>query len=336
MFIVKLLTHIVPAILLYLCFLQAAGAAQTADVAAPTGGMFSEVVARLNGQPILGNDLEIIIRRELAAISNPEWRSLRAEYRNDLILSGITSLINSRLLYEKAVESGVKATGDEVDAEFQDIAKTFPNDAEMNAALARQFLTRDTLKRNLEVDLTVAKYITSLANAIDVTPEEVSKFYSENPSVFAHPDIVRASHILLQSEEKPEIDAKVKEQSEALLDRAKKGEDFAKLAKEYSVDLTASNGGDLGGYITRDAIDSEFADVIFTMSVNELRLVRSKAGYHIIKLTDKKPEGVSTLDEVRNDLTVLIRQQKAQANLADVVKQLQEKAIIELLISPGS
>ena len=324
----RFLMRVVPAVLLGLCFSYAADAAQTA------GGMFPEVVAQVNGQPVSGRDLESFVRRELVSMGNPEWRDLRAEYRSELIYAGVTSLINSRLLYEKAVASGSKATAAEVDAQLEAYAKRFSSDAEMNAALARQFLDRASLKQKLEQDMAIEKLLNSLAQSVTVPPEDISKYYAENPGMFAHPDLVRASHILLLSEEKPDLDAQVKERAEGLLARAKKGEDFAKLAKENSVDSTASNGGDIG-YVTKDALETSFAEALFSMSAGEIRLVKSRYGYHVVKLTDKKPEGVAQLDEIREELTNLMKQQKAQAELANLITQLQQQAKIEILISPG-
>jgi parvulin-like peptidyl-prolyl isomerase len=334
MIIVKFLVRIVPAVLLGLCFSQAAEAAQAAGSAASSGGMFPDVVARVGGQPISGRDMETVIRRELANLGNPEWNNLRPEYRTELIYAVVTRLINARLLYEKSISSGKKATDAEVDAEMQAIAKSYSSDAEMNAALARQLLDRDSLKRTLEQDLTVSKYVNSLAETVTIAPEEISKFYAENPEMFAHPDIVRASHILLLSEEKSELDAQVQARAESLLERAKKGEDFARLARENSVDGTASEGGDIG-YVTRDVLDDDFANTVFSMPVGDFRLLKTRYGYHIIKLTDRKKEGVAPLDDVREDLTTLLKQQKAQAELVNTLSQLQEKANIEILISPG-
>jgi len=325
--------RIVPAVLLGLCFSQAAGAAQAAD-SATAGGMFPEVVARVNGQPVSGRELETIVRRQLASIGNPEWSNLRPEYRNELIYAGVISLINSRLLYEKAVESKVRATDAEVDAEVQAFAKNFSSDGEMNAALARQFLNRDSLKKTLERDLTVAKYLNSLSQAVNIAPEEVSKYYAENPGTFAHPDLIRASHIMLRSGESPNLDAQAKEQAESLLTRAKKGEDFAKLARENSVDGTASGGGDIG-YVTKEVLDPDFAAAAFSMSVGEIRMIKTKYGYHVIKLTDKKAEGVAPFDDVREELSNAMKREKAQAEMVSLINQLQQQAKIEVYDMSG-
>ena len=326
----KYLIRIIPAVLLGLCFSHAADAAQSQA----SGGMFPEVVASVNSRPISGRDLETMVRRQLASIGNPEWNDLREQYRTELIYAGITSLINSRLIYEKAISSGAKATDAEVDAEMQTFAKNFSSDAEMNTALARQFLDRASLKQALEQDITISKHLNSLAESVTIAPEEISKYYAENPEAFAHPDLIRASVILLRSEEKTELDAQVKGRAESLLARAQKGEDFSKLAKENSEDATASEGGDIG-YATKDMLEDNFANVVFSMSVGELRLIKNASGYNVIKLTDKKKEGVAPLEDVREELTALMKQSKAQAELATLLNQLQEQAKIEILFSPG-
>ena len=69
-----------------------------------------------------------------------------------MVLSQITVLINSRLLYQKAIASGTKVTEAEVQAELDKIAKSYKSDAEMNAALASQNTDRATLQKNLYRD----------------------------------------------------------------------------------------------------------------------------------------------------------------------------------------
>ncbi len=165
-----------------------------------------------------------------------------------MALSQLTALINTRLLYQKAIASGTKVTEAEVQAELDKIAKSYKSDAEMNAALASQNTDRATLQKSLSESLAIAKFVDEAINKkIVVTPEELSKFYTGNPTQFNHPDIVRISHILIQpAGDTPQQDAIAQERAEALLARVKKGEDFAKLARENSVDGSASQGGDIG------------------------------------------------------------------------------------------
>jgi peptidyl-prolyl cis-trans isomerase C len=303
--------------------------------AAPNA-IFPAVVARVNGKAILGRDLEELVRRELSSIGNPEWKNLREDYRGQLTLNLLTTLINSKLIYQKAVASGIKATDAEVQAEFQKIAKTFKSDAEMNIALAEQNTDRATLERTLHETLTMSKYVNEvIGKKITVTPEELAKYYQGNPDEFKHPDIVRTSHILIPiAGDTPDQDAKAKERAESLLARIKKGEDFAKLAKENSVDASASQGGDIG-FSSKDSLTPEYADAAFSLPVGGMKVIKSQYGYHVIKVTEKKKEGTSSLEEVKDQLTEFMKSQKSQAELTKLVNELRNQAKIEILIPAG-
>jgi peptidyl-prolyl cis-trans isomerase C len=336
-----------------LCFPQSAAKTQTvppkAAPAKPMAGsdedevvppaepnaLFPAQVARVNGKPILGKDLERFVRAELAHIGNPEWKNLREDYRGQLVLDSLTVLINQRLLYQKAIASGMKATDAEVQAELQRITKTFKSDAEMNAALANQMMDRTALEKSLHQSLAVSKYVDENINKkITVTPEEVAKYYTGHPAEFQHPDIVRTSHILISAGENAEQDALAKQRAEALLARVKKGEDFAKLARENSTDESASRGGDVG-FSSRDTLIPEYAEAAFSLPVGGVTLIRTSLGYHIVKVTDKKKEGLSTLDEVKAQLTDFLKKEKARTDLTKLVNQLRDQAKIEILIPAG-
>jgi peptidyl-prolyl cis-trans isomerase C len=303
--------------------------------AAPNA-LFPALVARVNGKPVLGRDLEQLVRGELASIGNPEWKNLREDYRGQLTMDGLTSLINSKLLYQKAIASGVKATELEVQAEMQKISKSFQSDAEMNLALANQSMDRATLENNLRQTLAVSKYVEENVNKkVVVTPEEAAKYYAGHPTEFQHPDIVRSSHILIRpAGDTPEQDALAKQRAEALLARVNKGEDFAKLAKENSVDSSASQGGDIG-FSTKANLAPDYGEAIFSMPVGSVKLVKTSYGYHIVKVTEKKKEGLSTLDEVKDQLTAFLKDQKAQEELTKLVNQLRDQAKVEILIPAG-
>jgi parvulin-like peptidyl-prolyl isomerase len=304
---------------------------------ADPNALFPAVVARVNGKPVLGREMERLIRRELASIGSPEWKNLREDYRAQLTYSYIQSLVSSELIYQKATSSGVKATDAEVQAEFQKIAKTFKDDAEMNVALAGEFLDRAMLEKDLSKRLTIDKYINeNVAKKLPaIAPEEIEKYYSGHQDEFKHPDIVRTSHILIQpAGDSPEHDALAKKRAEDLFARVNKGEDFAKLAKENSMDSSANQGGDIG-FAPKDALAKEYADAAFSLPVGGVKLVKTSYGYHIIKVTEKKKEGIASLEEVKARLADFLKSQKSDAELKKMIEQLRDQAKVELLIPVG-
>ena len=171
-----------------------------------------------------------------------------------------------------------------------------------------------------------AKYVLVDIDAIrakaTVTPADLTKAYNDNIQQYTSPEQVRASHILLKTEGKDE--AAVKAKAEEILKEAKAGADFAELAKKNSEDdSNAQNGGDLD-YFGRGRMVPEFDTAAFTMEPGQISdLVKTQFGFHIIKLTDKKPGAVRPLEEVKQQLTDQIQSDKAQAEATDLATRLE-------------
>jgi parvulin-like peptidyl-prolyl isomerase len=313
-----------------------AGAAQEEVIppAAPDA-LFPAVVARVNGKAILGRDLEQRIGGQLAPIGNPEWKNLRQEYRDELISQSLGSLIATELLSQKAVASGIKVTDAEVQAEFAKIAKTYPSDAEMNASLARQGLDRPALMKDLLKTLTVTKYIQEqISKKIVVTPAETSEYYSSHTEEFRHEDLVRTSHIFIMVPEgsTAEQTRLSGQRAESLRARAVKGEDFAKLAKENSMDGAASSGGDIG-LIAKGQLAPDYENAAFALPVGGISdVIGTSFGFYVIKVTEKKPAGLSTLEEVKEQLATFLKDRKTDEELERTVNELRAQAKVSILI----
>ena len=122
--------------------------------------------------------------------------------------------------------------------------------------------------------------LAALAPTISVTEQELKERWEQEPQE----ETVDASHILFSVKE-PAQDAAVRAKAEAVLKRAKAGEDFAKLAKEFSEDPgSAQQGGNLGAF-ARGRMVKEFEETAFTLKPGEISgLVKTQFGYHIIKV----------------------------------------------------
>jgi|WetSurMetagenome_2_1015567.scaffolds.fasta_scaffold26257_2 parvulin-like peptidyl-prolyl isomerase len=317
---------------------KAAAPATAKEESVPTpspNALFPAVVARVNGKDIPGIDLERQIRTELANIGSPEWKNLREDYRQQLIDQYMQSLITSELIYQKASASGIVATNEEVQAELAKVAKNFGSDAEMNAALADRGLDRQELIRDLTRSLLASKYVDqNVTKKVMATPEEAAKYYSSNTEEFRHAEMVRLSHIFFIVPEgaSADRDSQIKQRAAGILARLKKGEDFAKLAKDNSMDASSSQGGDIG-YFAKEDVASEFGEAIFSLPAGTLsEVTRTRAGYHIIMVTDRRRAGLSTLQEIQDQLVEYLKNQKADAELGKLVQQLASQAKIEVLI----
>jgi peptidyl-prolyl cis-trans isomerase D len=120
------------------------------------------------------------------------------------------------------------------------------------------------------------------------TAREVQRAYNDSIELYSTPEQVRASHILLKTAGKKEEEVKAK--AEQILKEVKAGGDFAALAKKYSEDEgSAKLGGDVD-FFAKGRMDPAFEEAAFKLSPGEVSdIVKSQYGFHIIKVTDKKP-----------------------------------------------
>jgi peptidyl-prolyl cis-trans isomerase D len=165
-----------------------------------------------------------------------------------------------------------------------------------------------------------------------VTGQQIERAYNDNIQEYSTPEQVRASHILLKTEGKD--DAAVKKQAEDLLAKIKAGADFGELAKKNSQDeSSAVKNGDLD-FFPKGRMVPEFDKAAFSMKPGDVSdLVKSQFGYHIIKVTDKRPASMKTLAEVRSQIEDRLKYEQAQTaaqKLADqVAAELKKPADFE-------
>ena len=163
---------------------------------------------------------------------------------------------------------------------------------------------------------------------VPVTDDEIRAEYEAKKASYSVPEQVSVSHILVKVDTNggPEAEEKAKAKAEALLARAKAGEDFAKLANENTDDPSGKgNGGQLPPF-GRGQMVPEFEQAAFDMKPGEIRgLVKTSFGYHIIRLAAKTSPTTRTLEEVRPSISGELVERKAFAETQRLGRELGEK-----------
>lgn len=144
-------------------------------------------------------------------------------------------------------------------------------------------------------------------------------YYEEQIAQIKPATEMRARHILLKDEEA----------GNTVLELLDNGEDFIEMAEKHSIDPTRTQGGDLGFFSEGD-VDAVFAQALSTLEVGEFtkKLVKTKFGYHIIKLEEKRKKPLPTFEKVKTNLLESMVSKKADALAAS----LRQNAEIELFI----
>ena len=154
--------------------------------------------------------------------------------------------------------------------------------------------------------------VAALKASFTPTDADVESYYSYNTDRYTEPVTLRASHILLRTEGKDP--AEVQTQAEAIVAEARGGADFAELARQYSEDDgTKELGGDLGP-ISPGQMVPEFEGAAYALDQGEISdPVSSLFGVHIIKATEKTGGVSQSLDDVRESIVELLKQESADA-----------------------
>lgn len=204
--------------------------------------------------------------------------------------------------------------------------------------------------------------IESIRKSATVSESDLQKLYDQNKEKFKHGDLIKLSQIVIAAPSKDspqqpsmrtqlkqqdpkisdaDLDKKVKiveqqqhQKAQELLNKALKGEDFAKLANESTDDIAsraAKIGGDMG-YQDKSHMLKEFAAKVDTLKVGQIypNLITSEFGYHIIKVTDRKPGGTQPLSEVKEDLRTYLKQNAEQKALHDWLLEKRKATDIRL------
>ncbi len=165
-----------------------------------------------------------------------------------------------------------------------------------------------------------------LKDKVDVSQEEIQIYYEDHLNSFKQEKTVEARHILIKvaPDADPATVAAKKAKAEEIYRKAVKGEDFAELAKRYSEDPSAKNGGYLG-VLRKDSVVEPFAAKLFSMQAGQIsEPVRTRFGWHVIKVEKVNPARTLSLDEVKEKIKDKLLLDKARSMAYDRLEAVYE------------
>ena len=182
----------------------------------------------------------------------------------------------------------------------------------------------DVKKRLLDVeDQIISEIFLTKTIGSQVTEEALQKIYSETKSEMASGDQIKARHILLDNEEK----------AVEIIKKLQAGEEFAKLASEYSTGPSAASGGDLGWFGEGQMVP-EFSKAAFALNPGDIvtKPVKTQFGWHIILVEDRKVSAPPSFDEAKEQLASTM----SQKLLKELIETLRTKAKIVRFQADGT
>ena len=177
-------------------------------------------------------------------------RGDQLELMKELRREAMDLVIEQELAAQAAEREGIEADPAEVDNQVEELRAIFDTEAQFRMKLEADGFTEASYRRHVERMAAAKVYLDRIrVDVADVSDVEIEKFYKENEARLTLPPQLRVRHILLKWKPMGTNDdrAALRKQMAPILERARSGEDFAALAREFSEDSsTRSSGGDTG------------------------------------------------------------------------------------------
>lgn len=200
----------------------------------------------------------------------------------------LDTMVIRELILQKASKDGLDK-GPEIEEKLQELKK--------------RLIVESFLKKKVETDAQISE-------------ADLKKFYDQNLEKFKAGEQIRASHILVKNEKA----------AQDILAQIKGGANFEELARKNSVDSSAAKGGDLG-WFSKGAMVPVFEKTALSLKEGQVsEVVKSDFGFHIIKLTGKRPAGTRPFDEVKDQIKAALMPSKQQEIFQKIKEELKKSA----------
>jgi parvulin-like peptidyl-prolyl isomerase len=305
-----------------------------AGAGAARARVVEKIAAVVGDSVILASEVEeraAPLLSEISRLPDPDKRAARSGALRREVLE---RLIDDELILQQATELKLTITSEQVDSSIEEIKRQNNlDDDQLRQALKGQGMTMAAYRADIKRQLLRFRVLNiAVGSRVTISDEDVKMYYDRH--LKSGEDVqVRASHIFVAIPEGADTTVVAEKQAQAqkLLDRARGGEDFAKLARQFSDDpATRSEGGDLG-YFGKDMLPKAIEEMVFAMQPGDIRgPVRADRGFHVIKLIDRKTKDAKPLEEVKDDIRMQLRQKEMERQTKTYLAELRKKTLVDI------
>jgi parvulin-like peptidyl-prolyl isomerase len=319
---------------LLLSFAVAASGQQAPSLPPLATGDLPEVVARVNGDEI--HKVELIAQAQTMRVQAVRAGAGDPAQSEQFLRQVLDTLIGEQLFDAESKSRGFEPTPAEIDQRVQQVIAAWGGEEGFERALQAQGLDRQYVRKEVIQTLTFEKVMErEIKPAIKISEEEVQGYYEQYKDQLRVPATYKLRQIrkILPADASAEAKAAARAQLEELRRQASGGADFAALAREHSDDeKTREQGGEMP-WIVLTGRGGGVDQVIAGLEVGQMSEVfESDAGLHLLRLDDRKPERVKTLEEARQEITEVLTAARARQEIQRRVESLKAAASVEILM----
>ena len=257
--------------------------------------VLNRIVASIDGEPITLHELEQYARQQRAALAAMGGFATQKEL--------LQALVTEKLVAKEIQSRGVRVTDEDVDLYIEKIREQNRlSEEKLRRALEQQGLSWEAYREQVRGEIQKIQLLNrEIRGKVNITDEDVARFYEANKKEYELPATVHLRHIVLRlGRGAPEAVVEgVMERIRTIRERiVEDGEDFAEVAKEVSEDAAAKDGGDLGE-VQPGRVLPEFETLLPELEEGEVsEPVRTDGGVHLVLLEKRHPARHVPLEEV--------------------------------------
>lgn len=311
--------------------------AGAADVSSTNIRVIEEIVAKVNGDIITRGELEQQRRAIEADIKqqqpNLTGDALAAAVREKQS-EALRDKIDQSLLVQRAKELNIKVDADVTRriAQIQQDSKVVDIDKFHEWVHQQSGVPFEDFKSEMTNQMLTQRVIgQEVASKVNVAKSEVSDYYNKHKGEFVREETVFLREITIKPKENtPAAWAAAEKKAKDIQTRARKGEKFADLARQYSDADTAKQDGELGKF-KRGDLKPKIEGTVFKQNKGYVTdLIKTEGGYEILKVDEKFAAGQASLEDVEPEIMEKLYTPRMQPQLRAYLTKLRENAFIEI------
>ncbi|HYQ73417.1 MAG TPA: SurA N-terminal domain-containing protein [Gammaproteobacteria bacterium] len=282
----------------------------------------TEILARVNGEPVTRADLQRLLADPVAHWQLREELETAGADDTGLHTLALRKLIQRRLFLQQADREGIQVTGEELDQTVVALRSRFTHLEGFGMWMQTRGLDERTLFDSLREDLQVQRVIEALVADVEVDTQQVRDHFISGATGLQTGEAVRLRIIVVGSAEA----------AREVLEALRSGHDFSRLARQYSLGQRAARGGDTGWLDSR-SLAAPLRTAVDALHTGEAShpLQRNAGEFFIIALQGRRPLPVGELEQAGPEIERRLLADMRQAVVGEWLKQQEARATIEVV-----
>ena len=305
-----------------------------------------KLVARVNGVDIESKYIEFRLSQIMKLALKKAKRPLTVKEKNSIVKDLIEKEVVRELVNQQAEKENLKIDHELIEKELKLLRAGYASEEEFNNALKSRNINLEEIKKSMQIDINARQLLNAeIKRKINISDNEVKKYYEDNKPRFQRPEAYHTRHILaayfppeaLRNQTIEELKKNkeyftriAEEKIDKVIKELKKGANFVELAKNLSDDESSrENGGDLD-FIYKGIFETSFDEAVEKLNPGETSgKIKTRFGFHVIQLIEKRPSEMAPFNEMKSEIQKYLFLEEAKKNVSSYIEKLKQTADIE-------